>query len=176
MDFLTIAKHRYSCRNYQSRTIEEEKLLKVLEAARVAPSAVNYQPWHFIVVRLPENKAKVSESYHRQWLQTAPVIIVVCGNHQNAWIRSDGKNYLDTDIGITIDHLTLQATELGLATCWICNFNKEKLKQNLTLPDHIEPIAIIPLGYPADECDANRHDTKRKPLHEIVHWENFELL
>lgn len=176
MDLITIAKERYSCRNYLSRPIEEDKLLKVLEAARVAPSAVNYQPWHFIVVRLPENKSLVSEAYHRQWMNSAPVFIVICGDHNKSWKRSDGKDHLDIDLAIAIDHLMLQATELGLATCWICNFNPEILRNNLSLPLHIEPVAIVPLGYPADRADSSRHNTKRKPLHEIVHWENFTLL
>jgi nitroreductase len=174
MTFLEIAKTRYSCRRYKPDPIEEEKLLTIIEAIRVAPSAVNYQPWHFIIIRLPDNKEKVMASYHREWAKSAPVLIVACGDKHKSWKRSDGKDHLDIDLAIAIDHLTLQAAELGLATCWICNFNPKILKQNLQLPENFEPVAIIPLGYPEDECDINRHDTKRKPHYEFIHWESFE--
>jgi nitroreductase len=176
MEFIDIAKKRFSCRNYKNGAIEEEKLLTIIDAIRVAPSAVNYQPWHFIIARLPESKRKILEAYHRTWLQTAPVIIVACGDRNQSWKRSDGKDYLDVDLAIAIDHLTLQATELGLATCWICNFNPAILTTNLNLPENLEPIAIIPVGYPNELTDSNRHDTKRKPYHEFIHWENLESL
>jgi nitroreductase len=174
MDFIEIAKNRFSCRNYKSDPIEEDKLLTVIDAIRVAPSAVNYQPWHFIIARLPESKGKIMEAYHRTWLQSAPIIIVACGDRNQSWKRSDGKDFLDIDLAIAIDHLTLQATELGLATCWICNFNATILKSNLNLPDNLEPIAIIPIGYPNETTDPNRHDNKRKPYHEFIHWENLD--
>jgi nitroreductase len=80
---------------------------------------------------------------------------------------------VDIDIAIAVDHLMLRATELGLATCWVCNFNLAVLKRNINLPENIDPIAIIPIGYPVDSSDPNRHDTKRKSLKDFVHWENF---
>jgi len=173
MPFIDIAKARYSCRDYKPKEVETEKLMLVLEAARVAPSAVNFQPWDFIVIKTPENKEKVSGAYPRDWLKTAPVIIVACGDHLKSWKRNDNKDHLDIDLAIAIDHMTLQATEIGLATCWICNFNLSVLKRNLELPEHIEPIAIIPLGYPSDQSDPYRHDKKRNPIIEILHWEKF---
>lgn len=171
MDFLDLAKKRYSCRSFKPDAVEEEKLMKVLEAARVAPSAVNYQPWQFYVIRKPENKAKIAEAYHREWMQGAPVLIVACGDKQVSWKRADGKEYVDTDLSVAIDHLTLQASELDLATCWICNFQAKKLSEIMSLPSHIEPIAIIPLGYPEKEADVERHNTKRKSIQDIVKWE-----
>jgi len=173
MKLIDIAKTRYSCRSYKPDEVEDDKLMQVLTAIRVAPSAVNFQPWHFIVIKNSENKAKVYESYQRDWLKTAPLIIIACGDHLKSWKRSDGKEHLDIDISIAVDHLMLQATELGLATCWICNFNSNVLKHNLNLPENIEPVVIIPLGYPNDKSDPDRHDVKRKSLKEIVHWENF---
>ena len=114
MSFLDLAKKRFSVRNYQARPVEEEKLMQVLEAGRVAPSAVNYQPVHFIVVRNEEIKKKVASTYKRDWLLTAPVIIVVCGDHSRSWRRGDGKDHCDIDAAIAIDHMTLAAVELGL--------------------------------------------------------------
>lgn len=171
MNFLDIAKRRYSSRKYLDKPVEEEKLLKVLEAARIAPSAANKQPCVFYVVKEKENLKKVSEAYHREWLKDAPVIIVACADHNLAWKRSDKKDFSDVDLAIAIDHITLQATELGLATCWICNFDVSKCRSILDLPLHIEPIAIIPLAYPADSTDPERHKTMRKPLDKIIHWE-----
>ena len=173
MKFLDLAKSRYSCRTFKSDEVEDKKLNLVLEAARIAPSAVNFQPWHFIIIKAPENKVKVYESYHRDWLRSAPIIIIVCGDHSVSWKRNDGKDHLDLDISIAIDHLMLQAVELGLGTCWICNFNAKLLTNNFNLPGNIEPVAIIPICYPNDSCDPNRHDFKRKSLTEIVHTENY---
>lgn len=162
---------RYSVRSYTTQDVEMEKLMKILEAGKNAPSAANNQPWHFIVTREPENHKSVSEIYHRDWFKEAPVYIIVCGDHQQSWKRqSDGKDHCDIDAAIAIDHMTLQATELGLGTCWICNFFVDKCRQFFNLPQHIEPIAILSLGYPTDmESPIKR----RKSLDEIVHWEKF---
>jgi nitroreductase len=171
MNFLEIAKTRYSCRSYQPSIIENEKLMQILEAARIAPSAVNYQPWHFIVIQEPANKEKVYEAYNREWIKTAPVLIIACGYRNLSWKRADGKDFLEVDLSIAIDHITLQATELGLATCWVCNFKEAILKENLKLPENIVPVAIIPLGYPADTSDKDRHQEKRKNIIDIVSFE-----
>lgn len=171
MNFIDLVKKRYSVREYTSQKVEKEKLLQILEAGQYAPSAVNKQPWHFIVVEEEENHAKFSAIYHRDWFQKAPVYIVICGDHEQAWKRKeDGKDHTDVDAAIAIDHMTLQATELGLGTCWICNFYVEQCKSFFSLPDHIEPIAILSLGYPASTTSLEK---KRKSLDEIVHWEKF---
>jgi len=170
MIFLELAKHRYSSRKYDSRPVEQEKLEMVLEAGRVAPSAVNFQPWHFFVIQEEKWLKKIYEVYHREWFRTAPCVIILAGDHKQSWKRQDGKDHCDIDVAIACDHMTLQATELGLATCWICNFDKEKTIKTLDLPDQLEPVVIIPLGYPLDEADPNRHGEKRKALTEIVSY------
>jgi nitroreductase len=173
MEFIDLAKRRYSARGFLPKQIDDGKLLKVLEAGRVAPSAVNIQPWHFIVLKDDENKRRIYPAYKREWLKEAPVIIVICGDHSVSWKRSDGKDYCDIDIAIAVDHMTLQASELELGTCWVCNFDKNKVSQALNLPDSIEPIVILPLGFPSDNVDENRHLIKRKSIGEIVHWEKY---
>ena len=96
-------------------------------------------------------------------------MIVICADHAASWKRKeDGKDHADVDVAITTDHMTLQATELGLATCWVCNFYVEKTRELLKLPKHLEPVVILPLGYPRDAADPARHNEKRKPLSEIV--------
>ena len=169
--FLDIAKSRYSCRSYDARPVEEEKLKLVLEAGRVAPSAVNYQPWHFFVIQGEKELKKFQTAYHREWLQTAPCVIVICVDRSASWKRkADGRDHGDVDAAICTDHMTLQATELGLATCWICNFDTVATSQLLGLPDHMEPMVLLPLGYPLDTTNADRHSEKRKPLGEIVSY------
>ena len=174
MTFIELAKQRYSCRNYDSSPVEQDKLDLILEAGRIAPSAVNYQPWHFIVIREKENLQKIHTVYHREWFRTAPCVIVICGDHDQSWKRKqDGKDHCDIDVAITVDHMTLQATELGLATCWICNFDKGKTIETLNLPSNLEPIVILPVGYPLDQVEPSRHDEKRKGIGEIVSFETL---
>ena len=167
--FIELAKARYSCRNYSARSVEQEKLDLVLEAGRVAPSAVNFQPWHFYVIREKEDLEHFYAAYHREWFRTAPCVIVICADHSQSWKRKgDGKDHADVDAAICTDHMTLQAAELGLGTCWICNFYVDKTRELLNLPGHMEPVVILPLGYPMDSADPERHAEKRKPLSEIV--------
>lgn len=173
MAFIDLAKKRYSSRKYLDKPVEKELLLKVLDAGRVAPSAKNMQPWHFVVITNEETLKDIKGCYDRKWLESAKCIIVVCGDHREAWRRADGKIHTDIDVAITIDHLTLAATDLGLSTCWICKFDVMKCSSVMELPEGVEPIALLPIGYPADETNENRHDKLRKPLDEIVHWEKF---
>jgi nitroreductase len=168
-NFIELAKARYSCRKYDSRPVEKEKLDLILEAGRVAPSAVNLQPWHFYVIREKADLERFYGAYHREWFRSAPCVIVICADHNKSWKRKeDGKDHADVDISIATDHMTLQATALGLATCWICNFYVDKTRELLQLPDHLEPVVILPVGYPLDSSDPQRHADKRKPLSEIV--------
>jgi nitroreductase len=171
MLFLDLAKKRFSSRKYLNQPIEEEKIIKVLEAARIAPSAANKQPCIFFVIQENENLQKIREVYHREWFKEAPVVIVACTDHSKGWVRSsDNKDHCDIDMAIAIDHMTLQATELGLGTCWICNFDVAKCRTLLELPNNVEPVALLPLAYPADFADTERHLSQRKPLSEIVRW------
>ncbi len=171
--FLTLARARYSARTYLDKPIGEEKLNYVLECARMAPSAANYQPWHIIVVKDEENRRKLSETYPRNWILQAPVILVLCGDHSVSWKRSDNKDHCDIDMGIIGDHITLAAADCDLATCWICNFDARKAARLLNIPAHIEPVAMFPIGYPAGtELGSERHIIRKK-TDEIIHKEKF---
>lgn len=170
MKFSQLITKRYSVRKYVEQPVENEKLLQVLEAARLAPTAVNFQPFHLLVFREKEKRERLLETYKRDWIKSAPVIILACADHSQSWKRSmDGKDSADIDVAIAVDHMTLQAVELGLGTCWVCNFDAKKCTEILELPSHIEPLVMLPLGYPAD----NPREKKRKELNEIVHWEKF---
>jgi len=171
MTFNELALKRYSVRKYQAKEVEREKILQVLEAARVAPSAVNFQPWHFIVLTEKDIKDKIAQVYPRDWFAEAPVIIVACGDHSVSWKRKDGKDHCDIDLAIAVEHITLAAADLGLGTCWVCAFDAELCHEILELPENLEPIALIPLGYPLEESVPPK---KRKSLEEIVSWEGYQ--
>ena len=173
MEFSKLIAGRYSARSYTNQPVDRSLILEILETARLAPSACNYQPWHFVVINEPNNITDFQEVYPRNWFREAPVCIVICSDHSQSWKRmSDGKDFADVDVAIVTDHLILKATELGLGTCWVCNFNVTLVRKKLRLPDHIEPMVLIPIGYPNSEAPAKI----RKPLSEMVHWEKFTNL
>jgi len=168
MDFDKLVSTRYSVRKYSSKKVEDEKLEMILEAARKAPSAVNFQPFRLYVIRDEKMHQQIIECYHRSWVTVAPVIIVAVGLHDSAWKRNtDGKDHTDIDLAIMIDHITLQAADLGIGTCWVCNFDVEKCREVLKLRPSEEPIALIPLGYPESQDIPVK---KRKGLDELVVW------
>ena len=147
----------------------------LIEAFRWAPSAANFQPWKLLIIQQLENKKKVIASYPRTWIESAPMFFIVCGDHRFSWKRDDGKDYADIDLAIATEHLVLQATEVGLATCWVCNFNKQKLISYFNFPEYLEPIAIVPVGYPTDKSDSARISSKRKNISEFIYWEELDL-
>ncbi len=176
MTFLELAKRRFSVRSFKTDPVKDEDIQYILEAGRVAPSANNFQPWQFIVVSGESKNEQVNALYHREWFDDAPVVIIVVADHGKSWHRSsDGKDHADIDAAIAADHITLAATERGLGTCWVCNFDVDKTKEYFGLPDNLEPVAFLPLGYPAVEVNVERHITKRKPLEDIVvYWEKIK--
>lgn len=167
MNLLELIKSRYSVRSYANQPVEEEKLNYIMESVRLAPSAVNFQPWKFYIVKSDEAKAKIHQCYTREWFATAPLYIIACADHTQSWKRRhDGKDHADVDISIAVEHICLAATEQGLGTCWVCAFDPATCKSLFELPEHIEPIALIPLGYPADEAK----EKSRKTMEEIVEY------
>lgn len=164
MNFLELVKNRYSCRGYKSLDVDKEKLDYILECVRFAPSAVNKQPWLFRIVSKEDEKAKLQQCYNRDWFNTAPMYIVASILHDEEWVRADGKRHGNIDIAIAVEHLCLAATEQGMATCWVCNFDAAMCKELFALPENEEPAVIIPLGYAADELKPKN----RKAIGEIV--------
>ena len=164
MDFLELVSNRYSCRAYKSLGVDQGKLDYILECVRLAPSAVNKQPWRFYIVSSDEDKARIQQCYDRDWFKTAPMYIIASILHDEEWVRADGKHHGDIDIAIAVEHLCLAATEQGLATCWVCNFNATLCKELLSLPENEEPAVIIPIGYAAGEIKPK----SRKAISQIV--------
>ncbi len=166
--YMRLLAERFACRAYSGRPVSREDILAVLESARLAPSAKNKQPWIFMVLESEADRGAVIRSYNRGWIANAPVCIVACADHSRSWRRADGKDHADIDLAIAGEHICLAATSLGLATCWVCNFNAMQLAGELGLAEGIEPVAIFPLGYPADGVHAPVKS--RRSMEDIVKW------
>ncbi|HHX99858.1 MAG TPA: nitroreductase [Methanothermobacter sp.] len=169
MKFHDLIEKRYSVRSYQSKPVEDEKLKKVLNAACLAPTAVNKQPFRLIVIKTSGRTEELKRIYHADWFSQAPLIICACAVRSESWTRRDGRNYVDVDTTIAMDYLILAATELGLGTCWIAAFDAEAAKKILKIPKNVEPLIFTPLGYPADEPRTK----SRKGLDALVHYEHW---
>lgn len=136
----------------------------IRECVRLAPSACNRQPWLFLEVRSEELKAGLRTCYDRAWFAEAPLYVVACDRKDQAWTRpSDGKHHGDVDLSIAVEHLCLAAASVGVGTCWVCAFDVPRCREVLHLDESLEPVAIIPMGMPAQEPASK----KRKPLEEI---------
>ena len=170
MNVFEAVKTRRSIRRYKARPVEKEKLTKILEAARLSPSASNNQPWHFVAIADKETRESLFPAYNRDWFVTAPVIIVACATPSEAWSRQDGEEYWKVDVAIAMQNMVLVAHELGLGTCWIAAFKEEKVKEVLGIPEEMRLIAMTPLGYPAEEKEPV---SERKPMEEIVHYDHW---
>ena len=164
MEFYEVINKRRSIRAYKKDPVEDSKLSRILNAARLAPTAANRQPYSLIVVKDEETKLKLKDAYSQEWFFTAPVIVCACALPDDAWKRNDGKGYVDVDVAIAMDHLILAASAEGLGTCWIAAFKPDVVRDVLSIPDDIEPLILTPLGYP----EVIPEPTFRKSLEEMV--------
>lgn len=170
MEFQKLVQQRYSVRAYKPTPVEDAKLSKVLEAARLAPTAANRQPFQLIVAHVKGRETEFQRVYQRRWFIQAPLVICACGIPARGWVREiDGVNYTTVDVTIAMDHLILAATSLGLGTCWVAAFNPIAARQVFGLPEGVEPIALTPLGYPADQPIPKA----RKALTDLVRYERW---
>ncbi|HHV59723.1 MAG TPA: nitroreductase [Clostridiaceae bacterium] len=170
MTVISAIENRRSIRKYTSQEVEDEKLNKVLEAARLSPSARNLQNWKFIVVRDPEKISELGKAAGSSgFIAQAPVIIAACGTDPEGIMRC-GQHRHTVDLSIATAYIILAAYEQGLGTCWIGGFDEKMVKEILNVPDNVRVVAITPLGYP-DESPAPR---PRKKLEDIVCFETYK--
>ncbi len=167
MDFLQMAKERYSVRKYKNIPVEKKKLDKILEAGRVAPTGANRQPQRIIAVTGPEGLEKLGKGAKTFG---APVVLIVCADKEEAWTRpADGKIIADIDASIVTDHMMLQATELGLGTLWMCWFKPDIIREEFNIPLNYEIVNLLAIGYAdCEPLSADRHDEMRKKITETV--------
>jgi len=155
---------RYSVRHYLDREVEEEKLSRIMEAARLAPSASNRQEWRFVIVQNPKKRqALMKAAKNQEFVGQAPVVIACCARTDNH-VMSCGQLCYPIDVAIAIEHICLQAVEEGLGTCWIGAFYEEPVKELLEIPKEIRVVELLTLGYAGDRPSIKN----RLPLDEIV--------
>ena len=168
MDLYEAIDKRYSVRNYQDCGIEDDKLGRVLDAGRVAPSAKNRQNWKFVVVKDPSTKSSLVEACEQPWMSSVPVIVAVVG--------TSGRNMFcgvpadPVDCAIAIDHMTLAAVAEGLGTCWIGHFKQDECKALLNVPEEYTIIEMMTLGYPGEDDGSRR---SRKAVDDVICYEKF---
>ncbi len=169
MDVLTAIKERRSIRSYLPKEVEPEKLKKVLEAARLAPSARNLQNWKFIAVQDKNTINLLVDACNGQsFVGEAPVFIAACALEDGGLMGCGIPRHV-VDVSIAMTHIILEAYEQGLGTCWLGSFNREKVKNILGIPDKAVVVAVTPLGYPAGSVSAR----PRKAFEEVVSYEKF---
>jgi len=163
MELSEAIRKRYSCRAYQERPVEEEKLDKIFEAAQLAPSAKNFQDWRFVAVTDKQTRMDLSIAANNQsFVAQAPVVIACCSSLSH-WMWC-GQPTGSIDVAIAMEHIALVATSLGLATCWIGSFYPDEVRRILQIPTHIHVIELMTLGYPADK----QPEPKRLPIENIA--------
>ena len=169
MDFLTLAKERYSCRKFSSKPVEADKLNRILEAAIVAPTAKNLQPFKIFVFQSEEAQAKIRTATPFHF--NAPVILVVAGKKEDAFTRaSDGRNFEDIDASIAATHIMLQVQAEGLGTTWVGLIDTPKARELFPELQGYDLVALFPIGYPAEDAAPSERHTKRKDTAEIVKY------
>lgn len=168
MEYSKLIRARYSVRQYEDRKVESEKIIALLEAARIAPTGANKQPFKLIVCNSDQQISKLNKATN---LYGAPLAIIVCAEPDSAWIRSyDGKNIAEIDTAIVTTHMMLEARDLGLGSVWICKFDPEILKAEFNIPPSLIPVNILAIGYGEGKvASAERFSSQRKPLEEIIY-------
>lgn len=181
MDFFQLVKIRKSVRKFEERPVEKEKIEKILECARLAPSWANGQSWEFVVIKEEKKKKQLAKAAGilNHWISRAPVIIVACADPSRSGV-CNGMEYFLVDVGIALEHAVLAATALGLGACWVGYFNEEEVKKILQIPEKIRVVALCPIGYPAQKLSLQERlirfvarSKKRKPLSEMVHYDTW---
>ena len=167
MEFSELIVSRYSVRAYRKDPVEQDKLDRILEASRMAPTACNLQPYQIVVIQTAGLEKELLRIYHREWFVQAPLVLCVCGLPRAAWVRKDGRNYFETDAAIAMDHLILAAANEGLGSCWIAAFDASAAREILSIPDGVEPLFFTPLGYAADRPASK----ERKPISALVRYD-----
>ena len=172
MDIFEAMQKRKSVRSYEDRPVPVESLTKLLEAARIAPSARRVQPWHFIVITDKEKREELSKGMFAKWLHNAPVVVAACGD-----VKASSKWYM-VDVALAVENMALTAVGEGLGTCLVGSFDEGDVKEVLRLPENLRVVVLLAVGYPKEKESVTPKvfsflSTKRKTLEEIVSYETY---
>ena len=172
MDFLTLAKERYSCRYFSDKKVEQEKINKILEAARLAPTGRNSQSQRILVLTDETELNKLSGCTSYGW--NAPLVMIICYDKNECWHRDiDDFDGGAQDICIVTTHMMLEVTDLGLGSTWVGAFDPFKAREIYNIPENLEVAAILPIGYPSESAHPSRLHNDRKPIEEIAFYNKF---
>ena len=175
MDFLQMAKERYSVRKFKSQAVEQEKLDQILEAGRVAPTACNYQPQRILVIREGEAYEKLKQCTACHF--DAPVVLLICYDKTTCWKhKQSGTVGGDVDASIVTTHMMMEAAQLGLGTTWVGAFDRQKTRELFDIPDYLVPVTMLPMGYPADDAEPSSWHFKRFEMEHSVFYDTFDGL
>lgn len=170
MEFLKLIEERYSCRSFSTKEVEKEKIEKILEAAKLAPTARNFQPQRILVLTEKEKLQKLSNCTQYGW--NAPVIMIVFYDKSVSYKRDkyDNKEFGDIDTSIVTTQMMLEAQTLGLGTTWVGAFDPKKLVETYSVPENLIPVAILPIGYPSSEAKPSKLHSERNEIDKFVFW------
>ena len=167
MDFLKLARERYSCRQLSDKKVEKEKLDKIIEAGILAPTATNAQPYKIWLIESTEAKEKLAKANRYKF--GAEVFFVVGAKEDEAWVRKfDNHNFAEVDATIVATHMMLEATELGIGSVWVDGFPNTKTAEVFNLPKSVKPVCLVPMGYAADDVKPSPMHEKYRPIEEMV--------
>ncbi len=171
MDVFEVIQKRKSTLSFNSKPIPKTTLNKLLEAARLSPSAKNIQPWHFIVVTDAEKRKALSKGFFAKFLKDTPCVIALCGNQQAS------PDWYVVDVALAGENMVIAATAEGLSTCWVGSFDETQVKRLLCVPETLRVVAMLAVGYGVEKIDLKAKLTQlirpRKKLEEIVSWETY---
>lgn len=172
MDFLKLASERYSVRKFTNKPVENEKIELILKAADIAPTGCNYQPQRILVINNDVTLAKLKECTRCHF--EAPCAMLICYNKEECWTRPyDDKQSGMVDASIVTTHMMLQAWDLGIGSTWVMHFNPFKMREMFEIPENIEPVALLVMGYPAPDAVPNERHTVYRPQEETVFFNEF---
>lgn len=172
MNFTELAAERYSVRKFTDKLVEKEQIEKILDAGRVAPTGCNYQPQRILVINSKESLEKLKDCTRCHF--DAPCAMLVCFNKDECWTRPyDGNQSGIVDASIVTTHMMLKAWELGIGSTWVMHFNPAKMREAFGIPENIEPVALLVMGYPAPDAVPNERHTAYRPKEETVFFNKF---
>lgn len=172
MDFLELTKNRFSCRSFSDRKVEKEKIDKILEAGRVAPTAMNIQPQRILVLQDKEKLEALSQCTRYGW--GAPVIMIICYDKDISWKRKyDNQDEGIVDASIVTTQMMLEVHNLGLGSTWVGYFDPIKVREVYEIPENLEIVSILPIGYPAEDAKPNERHEERNSIDKMVFWDKI---
>lgn len=173
MNFYKLASDRFSVRKFLGKTVEQEKIDRIIAAGHVAPTGCNFQPYRILVINNEEALEKLRGCTRCHF--DAPLAMLVCFDKNECWTRSyDGAQSGIVDASIVATHLMLQAWELGVGSTWVMHFNPFVLREMFEIPENIEPVALLVMGYPADDAVPNEMHTIKRPVSDVVFFNRFK--